>query len=193
MLAAHHQHIFSIRVDPAVDGYNNTFAYDEVVAMPWETPEDKHVNPYGTGFYSKRTIMDKEGWADSIPQTSRVFKCLNENKINPISGKPVGYKFYVPPTQTMLAHPDSVCFNRADFADHHVYVTRYQDEQLYSGGKYTNQSRGTHDGLKSWIKNPKSIRNEDLVLWFNFGLTHLARVEDFPVMPCETVTLAIKP
>ena len=30
VLAAHHQHIFSVRVDPAIDGSKNTFVYDEV-------------------------------------------------------------------------------------------------------------------------------------------------------------------
>ena len=170
--------------------------------MAWSTPEEKQINPYGTGFVTERTVIDKEGWADARPQHSRVFKVINERNINPVSGKPVGYKFvspgpvtqfvsnewqltvpvcqHVPPTQTMLAHPESTCFIRADFADHHVYATKYRDGQLYSGGKYTNQSRGTQDGLKSWIVDPESIRDEDLVLWFNFGLTHVARVEDFP-------------
>jgi primary-amine oxidase len=32
-----------------------------------------------------------------------------------------------------------------------------------------------------------------LVLWHTFGLTHNPRVEDFPVMPCETHMIHLKP
>jgi primary-amine oxidase len=31
------------------------------------------------------------------------------------------------------------------------------------------------------------------VLWHTFGLTHVPRVEDFPVMPVETHMISLKP
>ena len=61
----------------------------QVVPLPFETEEDKKVNPYGVGFTTERTVVDKEGFADASPFTSRVFKVINENKINPVSKKPV--------------------------------------------------------------------------------------------------------
>lgn len=92
VLAANHQHIFSIRVDPCLDGGSNSFAYDDTVPLPFETEEDKKVNPYGVGFINKRTYMEKEGWADLAPFQNRVFKIVNESKINPVSKTPVAYK-----------------------------------------------------------------------------------------------------
>jgi primary-amine oxidase len=71
---------------------------------------------------------------------------------------------------------------RAEFGDHHVWVTKHADNQLYSGGLYTNQSNGGANGIKSWVAKGESVENTDLVLWHTFGLTHNPRVEDFPVV-----------
>lgn len=92
VLAAHHQHIFSIRVDPSIDGHRNTVVYDDVVPMPFETAEDKKLNPYGTGFSVQRTKITNAGFADAAPEKARVFKVINESIKNKNSQKPVGYK-----------------------------------------------------------------------------------------------------
>lgn len=180
MLAAHHQHIFSIRVDPNLDGGPNSVAYDETHPLPFETEEDKQINPYGVGFTNKRTYIEKEGFADLAPFTNRTFKIVNEDKINPVSRTPVAYKIHCPATMPILAHPDSVAHKRADFADHHFYVVKHRENQTFSAGRYTNQSYGTQNGLKDWIKGEENVRKADQVLYVNYGLTHSTRTEDFP-------------
>jgi hypothetical protein len=35
---------------------------------------------------------------------------INPSKINPISGRPIGYKLVPEPSQLMLAHPDSIAY-----------------------------------------------------------------------------------
>ncbi len=37
------------------------------------------------------------------------------------------------------------------------------------------------------------MKGSDVVVWHSFGVTHLPRVEDFPVMPVETVGFHLKP
>jgi primary-amine oxidase len=61
VLAVHHQHIFSLRVDPMIDGYDNRLVYDE--ALPMERSE---FNPQGTGYYVQETIVDKSGGYDTV-------------------------------------------------------------------------------------------------------------------------------
>ena len=34
---------------------------------------------------------------------------------------------------------------------------------------------------------------QDVVLWHAFGVTHVPRLEDFPVMPCEITGFSLKP
>lgn len=45
-LAQNHQHLFCIRIDPAIDGYANTIVAEESLPMPMS----KEHNPYGSGY-----------------------------------------------------------------------------------------------------------------------------------------------
>ncbi|CBQ73800.1 related to Copper amine oxidase 1 [Sporisorium reilianum SRZ2] len=193
VLGTNHQHIFCVRVDPRIDGDGNTVHYEDSVTMPFSTEEDKLLNPYGTGYTVQKTVLEHEGGANLDPMKNRTFKITNPNKINAISQKPVGYKMHLPATQLLLAHPDSVAYARAEFARHHVWVTKYRDDELWAGGKWTNQSNGKQGGVATYGKNKESTVNEDIVLWAVFGLTHNPRVEDFPVMPIESLMMSLKP
>lgn len=193
VLGTNHQHIFCVRVDPRIDGDGNTVHYEDSVAMPFTTEEDKLANPYGTGYTVQKTVLDHEGGVNLDPFKNRTFKITNPNKINAISQKPVGYKLHLPATQLLLAHPDSVAYARAEFARHHVWVTKYRDDELWAGGKFTNQSNGKQGGLAAYSQAKESTVNDDIVLWAVFGLTHNPRVEDFPVMPIETLMMSLKP
>ena len=193
VLGTNHQHIFCLRVDPRIDGDRNTVHYEDSVAMPFETEQDKLNNPYGTGYAVQKTVLDTEGGYDLDPLKNRTFKITNPSKINPISMKPVGYKMHIPTTQLLLAHPKSVAAARAEFAHHHVWVTKHHDDELWAGGKFTNQSNGKAGGLATMSRRKASTVNEDVVVWAVFGLTHNPRVEDFPVMPVESLMVGLKP
>lgn len=39
----------------------------------------------------------------------------------------------------------------------------------------------------------RRIKNEDVVIWHSFGVTHVPRIEDWPVMPKESVGFHLKP
>jgi primary-amine oxidase len=107
---------------------------------------------------------------------------INPNKLNPVSGRPIGYKFTPPATQVLLAQPDSIQARRAQFAQHHVWVTKYKDGELYAGGRYTLQSQDEIGGVSDAVKRRDDVKNTDVVVWSCFGLTHNPRVEDWPVM-----------
>jgi primary-amine oxidase len=83
----------------------------------------------------------------------------------------------------LLADPSSFHARRAEFADHAIWLTKYNDGELFSGGKFTNQSRGG-TGIKSFVAATvnENVQNEDIVVWHSFSLTHTPRIEDFPVM-----------
>ncbi|KAL8963990.1 MAG: hypothetical protein Q9183_004790 [Haloplaca sp. 2 TL-2023] len=187
VLATHHQHIFSLRIDPAVDGHNNRLVYEEAHPMP-----RSDFNPHGVGYTVNETLVEKSAGLDINSDRNRVFKVQNRSVKNPVNGKPVGYKIHAPPFQKMLADPSSFHFKRAEFADHNIYVTQYHDGETYAGGHYTNQSRGG-DGVRAWADRKENVKDTDLVLYIQFGLQHSTRVEDFPVMPCEIIHVSFKP
>jgi primary-amine oxidase len=187
VLASHHQHIFSLRVDPMIDGLMNRVVYDEAHPMP-----RSDFNPHGVGYLVNETPITTSGGYDLNYDVNRTFKIQNASVKNPVNGKPVAYKIHVPPFQKMLADPESFHFKRAEFADHNIYVTSHRDGELYAGGKYTNQSRGGA-GVRSWADRKDNVLDEDVVVWVQFGINHVPRIEDFPVMPCEIIKVSLKP
>ncbi|KFX91708.1 hypothetical protein O988_07616 [Pseudogymnoascus sp. VKM F-3808] len=188
-LAQNHQHLFCVRLDPAIDGYQNSVQVEESVPLPL----DDEVNIYGNAWEVKKRHIEKSGFEDADPLCNRTFKIVNETKINSISGNPTGYKIIAPPSQMLLAHPSSVAAKRAKFAQHHLWVSKYRDGDLWAGGKFTTNSYEETDGLSSYVARAENVRNDDLVVWVTMGITHIPRVEDFPVMPTEKLRLTLKP
>ncbi|KAK5459814.1 hypothetical protein LTS15_003943 [Exophiala xenobiotica] len=188
-LAQNHQHIFCVRIDSAIDGYKNTVLIEESHRVPM----NKETNPRGNYYEVRQKVLDRSQWLDAAPLQNRVIKMVNRTKTNSISGKPVGYKFTPSATQLLLADPDSIQSKRALFAQHHVWVTKQRDGELYAAGRYTLQSQNEIGGVADAIKRDEQLEDEDVIVWNVFGLTHNPRVEDWPVMPVEIHQLAIKP
>ncbi|KAF4871783.1 Copper amine oxidase 1 [Colletotrichum siamense] len=188
VMAPYHQHLFNVRIDPAVDGHQNTFTYTDSVAMPW----DEKLNPLGTGYVSKETPVIRAGPVEDSLKDGRVFKIVNENIQNPVSLTPVGYKLVPIRSQMLLAQPGSWHWRRSEFCEAPIWVTKYKDRQLFPAGDYTNQGLGG-TGIKSWTKTRDHIPNDDIVIWHTFGFTHNPRVEDFPIMPAEIAQFHLKP
>ncbi|KAI4763829.1 putative copper amine oxidase [Aureobasidium sp. EXF-3400] len=189
VLAQNHQHIFAFRIDPAIDGHNNTVITEESHAVPMNAT----TNPRGNYYEVRKTALEKATWQDAEPRLNRVFKIVNEKIKNPISGNSVGYKLVPPATQLLLADPASVQAQRAQFAQHHLWVTKYKDDELFAGGRFTMQSRREVDGVADAVARGDNTRDTDVVVWSVFGLTHNPRVEDWPVMPCEIHQVHLRP
>ena len=197
VLAPYHQHLFCLRMDPALDGPKNSLQVEESVPMPVGDPAVH--NPFGVGYTTTRNIIPQEQGLDLDFAKNRTFKIINEERINPVTGTPVGFKLLPHYSQMLLAHPQSNHAKRSEFANHAVWVTRYQDDELFPSGRHTMQSAGG-EGIASAIeqrqKGPparSSVRNEDIVVWHTFGSTHNPRIEDWPVMPCEKMSVGLKP
>jgi primary-amine oxidase len=166
-LAQNHQHLFCIRIDPAIDGLANTIVKEESLPMPMT----KETNPFGNGYEVRQTPIKNSQFFDASPMTNLTVKMTNPSILNPVSGKPVAYKFIPTPSQLMLAHPDSIMAKRAQFAQHHVWVTKYKDRELWAGGEFTNQSKVEVDGVGDAVARNDNVENDDVVVWHTFGLT----------------------
>jgi primary-amine oxidase len=177
-LAQNHQHIFCVRLDPAIDGHENTVIQEE----SHRVPQNETTNPAGNLYEIRQSPITEAQFLDADPWSNRIIKIINANKKNRISGKPVGYKFTPAATQLLLADPNSVQYQRALFASHHLWVTKYKDGELYAGGRYTLQSQKEIEGVADAVARKDAVDNTDVVVWNVFGLTHNPRVEDWPVM-----------
>ncbi|PYI27693.1 copper amine oxidase [Aspergillus indologenus CBS 114.80] len=187
VMAPFHQHLFSFRIDPALDGFHNTVYYEDSVPLP----EDAN-NPWRVGYTTEQTVLRRSGTAETDVARHRVFKIRNDAHVNPITYRPVAYKLQTSPSQMLLASPRSYGVQRARFGTKPIWVTRYRDDELYAAGEFTNQSADSQ-GVDKWVQRNEVVENEDLVLWHTFGLTHNPRIEDFPVMPMERVSVMLRP
>jgi primary-amine oxidase len=188
-LAQNHQHVFCVRMDPSIDGTENTVVQEESLPLRM----DHRTNPNGNMYEVRQTQITTSQGLDAAPFNNRCFKIQNLSKPNPITGKPVGYKLVPPPTQLLLADPNSTQAKRALFAKHHLWVTKYKDHELYAGGRYTLQSKIEVGGVSDAAARCDDVLNQDVVLWSVFGLTHNPRIEDWPVMPVEMLQLHFTP
>lgn len=171
VLAVNHQHLFSLRIDAAIDGHENSVVYDDIVPA-----EDSEEDPYGCAFKAKQTLISKPGGYCLDVDQSRTYKITNPNVKNPISDKPVAYKLHAMPSQMMIMKSHTFNWKRGQFASKPIWVTKYQDDELYAAGEFTNQSR-EDTGLSVWTQRPDRVDNTDVVLWHSFGLTHVPRPE----------------
>lgn len=218
--AHNHQHLFCLRLDPNVDGPNNTVFQVDAKRGPGEPGSVE--NKYGNAFYAQKTKFTTplEAISDHDGSTGRTWEIANTNKLNPINNKPVSYKLVSREVPALLPKEGGLVWKRAAFARHAVHVTKCKiplwrchaslfivvqlsnlifidaDDQLYPAGRHVPQTSGdTPQGLAAWIGDAPncSIENTDVVLWHTFGLIHFPTPEDFPIMPAEPMTLLLRP
>ena len=104
---------------------------------------------------------------------------------------PVGYKLLAGATPTLFAQADSYVGQRAGFGQHNLWVTAFTPDELSAAGDITLQSPGG-EGLLRYSRG-RDIENTDIVVWHTFGLTHIPRPEDWPVMPVEYAGFSLMP
>ncbi|KAM0444324.1 hypothetical protein ACHAO4_010276 [Trichoderma viride] len=193
--AHNHQHLFCLRIDPMIDGHNNTV--NMVDTVPSEAPVGSKDNFYGNAFYAKKTKLDTTGKAmtDYNGATSRTWEIVNESKLHPYSKKPVSYKLVSREVPGLLPKKDGLVWKRAGFARHAVHVTKYSDDQLWPAGCHVPQTSGEPSmGIPQWLGDgTESVADTDIVFWHTFGVTHIPAPEDFPIMPVEPITLLLRP
>ena len=188
IVTSNHQHFFCARLDLDLDGTANVAFDTEALCEPWGEG-----NPDGTAFRPRRLTYESELQArrSISPETARRFRVENRARLNRI-GDPVAYELVPGENVLPMQQPDSQIRERARFLDHHVWVTRYDPEERYPAGEYPNQSAGG-EGLSRWTKEDRALIDEDVVLWYVFGVHHFPRLEDWPVMPVVRCGFQLRP
>ncbi len=188
LAAPHHQHLFNVRLDFDVDGTANSLYEVNVESVP-PGPD----NPWDNAFVARSRLLASEQAAKRRvdPAAGRYWKVVNPSRLNAL-GEPVAYKLIPGPTPTLLAHPDSWVARRAGFATQNLWATPYHPSERHAAGDYPNQHPGGA-GLPTWTAADRPLESTDLVVWYTFGSTHIARPEDWPVMPVEYVGFTLKP
>ena len=188
LAAPYHQHMFNVRLNMEVDGGDNAVFEVDTVRSPLGDE-----NPWGNAFAPVATLLETELAAqrDVDPLRSRSWKIVNRSTVNAV-GQPTAYKLVPGSTPTLLADPSSNVGQRATFAAHNLWVTPFAEDERRAAGDYPNQ-HGGGAGLPEWTARDRSLVDTDIVLWHSFGVTHIPRPEDWPVMPVEYTGFSLIP
>ncbi len=188
IVGVNHQHFFNYRLDLDVDGQANSVMEMNVKALPMDQK-----NPLGNAIALEATPLTKETAAvrDLDMTHSREWMIVNTKKKNSLGAAP-GYMLMPGNNAIFLPVKESNIRQKASFATHHVWVTKYKPNELYAGGDYPNQSL-PGKGLPKYIADDESLIGQDIVLWYTMGVTHIPRSEDWPVMPTHRVGFKLVP
>jgi primary-amine oxidase len=186
--APYHQHFFCARLDMCVDGPTNTVHEVNTRSVP-PGPD----NPHGNAFRTEVTPLTRELQAQRVanPAEARFWRVVNPRGLNAL-GRPVAYRLYPEGNPLPFAQPGAAVLKRAGFLTKHLWVTPYDPKERYPAGTYPNQNPGG-DGLPRWTAADRPIEDTNVVLWYTFGVTHIPRVEDWPVMPVSPVGFVLRP
>jgi primary-amine oxidase len=186
--APFHQHFLVARLDLDVDGESNTVYATDSEALP--TGPD---NPYGLAMVQRSTPLrtESEGKQDYDWHRQRAWKIVNDSARNRL-GTPTGYKLVPGGALPALIDTASPVFERAQVIGHTLWVTPYAEDERWPCGEMPTQSTAD-TGLPVWTQANRPIEDTDVVLWYVFGINHVTRPEEWPVMPVDTVSFWLKP
>ncbi|HEY2314591.1 MAG TPA: primary-amine oxidase [Streptosporangiaceae bacterium] len=186
--APYHQHFIVARLDLDVDGQPNTVYAVESQALPVSD-----ANPHGLALVTRETPLRTEfdGRQDMNWATQRSWKVVSSTSVNGLGERPA-YKLVPGGSFPALIDESSPAFQRAQVIGHALWVTPYSPDERWPCGEFPNLSDTDH-GLPAWTARDRPIEDTDLVLWHVFGLHHITRPEDWPVMPVDRTSFWLKP
>jgi len=217
--AVTHDHFFSFRIDMDVDTTKNTFYKGEhkkdkkdlktewIKTLKTRQRRGQSNNKEGIKINSHRmtpNLMSHGWYYNEIPihkeldsrliknpkqPTSWVFRSNIKNKF----GIGTGYEIY-PFGQDININnvTHDIRHVAATWSNYGIQVTKYNNEEFYSSGKYTWQGKG-YQGLFEYTSNNDDILNEDLVAWVTLGFHHVTKPEDAPLLIGKRRTFIIEP
>ena len=186
--ATNHQHFFTFRLDMDVDGTENIVEEMNTRSVP---ANDK--NPWNNSFVRQMSLIknESEGQRNLNAGTYRHWMIADSKQINGL-GQQISYVLMPGQNASPLAAVGSGPRKMADFLESQLWVTSYKENESYPAGDYPN-SRGIKDGLPAWVSDNESLQGKDVVLWYNLGVTHIVRPEDWPIMNVHTMGFSLMP
>ncbi|GAA0162884.1 oxidase [Lithospermum erythrorhizon] len=188
-----HQHFSVARMDMAVDCKAGE-AHNQVVEVNVKVEGPGKENIHNNAFYAEETLLrsELEAMRDCNPRSSRHWIVRNTRTVNR-SGQLTGYKLVPSSNCLPFSSPEAMFLRRAAFLKHNLWVTHYASGEDFPGGEFPNQNPRVGEGLATWVKQNRSLEETDIVLWYVFGITHVPRLEDWPVMPVEHIGFMLQP
>ncbi|RXW16056.1 hypothetical protein EST38_g9798 [Candolleomyces aberdarensis] len=183
-----------------IDGLKNTVIESDVMPLP-DAPTGSASNYAGNAFISQDTVIEKETGRQYDFTKERRWRIVNSGRKHYASGKAGGFAIGVKGAAApMMAREDSWAAKRSSFLSNTLWVckdiegTKSGSQRIWPSGKYVPMTREEpKDSIGKWVEGKENVVDEDLLVYVNFGTTHIPRPEDWPVMPVEHLNVTLKP
>lgn len=168
------QYFVGARIDPDIDGVQNTVSLEDIVSVPPER------NPYGNGIETQSKTFKKVADAPSDIEPGRSWRISNPNEVNPVTGRQPSWKLIPqgPNMPSLLAPGSPIRDHLRHWSDHNMWVLPFNDDQWFIDNLYLDC------GVAKWTNETlgANIENTDVVLWHVFGLAYTPDPEGWPVI-----------
>jgi primary-amine oxidase len=188
VVAVNHDHYFNFRLDLDVDGPTNSFQRDRLVS---ERLPDAHPRRSVWVMVEERLAREQDARLDMDMHRPALWRVVSNGQRNHV-GYATSYQLAPGHNVHTLLSDDDYPRRRAGFIDHHLWVTPYSAEERFAAGMYPTLSK-PGEGLPQWTSANRAIENRDIVLWYTMGMHHVARAEDWPVMPVAWHSFELRP
>ena len=188
LAAPFHQHLFNVRLDAEVDGPTNSVY--EVDTRPVPPGPD---NPWSNAFAPVATLLETETRRAARRRPGR--QPVLEDR-QPALGEPTGDPRRLQARARVDTHaarrPGLECGQAGRLRHPQSVGHPLLPDERRAAGDYPNQHAGG-DGLPSGRRRTGPSSTRDIVVWYTFGVTHVPRPEDWPVMPVEYAGFTLVP
>jgi len=188
--APYHQHFLVAKIDLDVDGTRNTVVESDSVPAPISES-----NPLGLDLNTVSTVVESEAQAGRSYswERQRSWKVTNPDKLN-AWGAPVAYKLVPGDCFPAMFDEASPILKRNPVIGKQLWVTKHHEREMWPAGDYPTQAvDDLGNGMSAWIADDENLVGEDVVLWYVFGIHHITRPEDWPIMPVDKISFFLKP
>ena len=184
--APFHQHFLVARLDLDVDGEANTVYATESEALPIGPARTRTASALvQRGHRAEDRDRGQAGLRLGAP--SGAWKVVNGNVTN--SARDTGRLQARPgrPASRRMMDPDSPVMQRAQAIGHTLWVTPFHEDERWPCGEFVVQGASATAGYRNGRRQNRPIEDTDVVLWYVFGIHHITRPEEWPVMSVDTV------
>lgn len=141
-----HDHYITFYLDMDVDGSDNSFVkvnLQREYTLPGESPRMSYLKAVRDVAKTEKDAQIKLKLYDPSE-----FHIINPTKKTRV-GNPVGYKVVPGGTAANLLDPNDPPQKRGAFTNNQIWVTPYNESELWAGGLFVYQSHG-EDTLQEW-------------------------------------------
>ena len=189
--APYHQHFLIARLDLDVDGAEHNTVH---MVETWPAGYTE-ADPYGLGLQQRSVPLttEHEGRQDYCWETQRAWKVVNAGHAQPRRRRPSPTSSSPAPRSRTCCPDDSPVLRDAERAAPHALGHPVRPRRALAVRRVPEPVARRDEGLPTWTAADRPIEDADVVLWYVFGIHHITRMEDWPIMPVDTVSFWLKP